>query len=57
LRLLCKVRATNPGVPFVPYGNVGPLDEDARAAVATMVTGSTFELMEFATGLGLLDRV
>lgn len=57
LRLLGKVRATNPGVPFVLYGNVGPFAEDARAAGATMVTGSTFELMEFATGLGLLDRV
>lgn len=57
LRLLTKVRTTNPGVPFVLYGNVGPYAEDARAAGATLVTDSTFELVEFAGGLGMLDQV
>ena len=57
LRLLAKVRVTSPGVPFVLYGNVGPYAEDARAAGATLVTGSTFELVEFASGLGMLDQV
>lgn len=57
LRLLAKIRATNPGVPFVLYGNVGPYAEDARAAEATLVTDSTFELVEFASGLGMLDQV
>jgi CheY-like chemotaxis protein len=57
LRLLAKVRAMNAGVPFVLYGNVGPFAEDARAAGATLVTDSTFELVEFASGLGMLDQV
>jgi len=57
LRLLAKVRATDPGTPFVLYGNVGPFAEAARAGGATMVTGSTFELMEFASELGMLDAV
>jgi CheY-like chemotaxis protein len=57
LQLLAKVRATNPSVPFVLYGNVGPFAADARAAGATMVTDSTFELVEFASGLGMLDQV
>ena len=57
LQLLTKVRAMNSGVPFVLYGNVGPFAEDARAAGATMVTDSTFELVEFASGLGMLDQV
>jgi CheY-like chemotaxis protein len=55
LRLLAKVRASNPATPFVLYGNVGPFGEDARAAGATQLTDSTFELVEFATSLGLLD--
>lgn len=55
LRLLAEVRATRPGTPFVLYGNVGPLSDAAKAAGATMVTGSTFELMEFASGLGMID--
>jgi CheY-like chemotaxis protein len=57
LQLLMKVRATNPGVPFVLYGNVGPFGADARAAGATLMTDSTFELVEFASGLGMLDQV
>jgi DNA-binding NtrC family response regulator len=57
LQLLTKVRATNPGVPFVLYGNVGPFGADARAAGATLMTDSTFELVEFASGLGMLDQV
>ncbi|WP_454860628.1 hypothetical protein [Promicromonospora soli] len=57
LQLLAKVRAMNSGVPFVLYGNVGPYAADARAAGATMVTDSTFELVEFAGGLGMLDQV
>ncbi|MFD2793977.1 hypothetical protein ACFS27_10510 [Promicromonospora vindobonensis] len=55
LRLLAKVRASNPATPFVLYGNVGPFAEDARAAGATQLTDSTFELVEFAASLGLLD--
>ena len=43
--------------PFVLYGNVGPFAVTAKAAGATLVTGSTFELMEFASGLGVLDLV
>lgn len=57
LQLLAKVRAMNTSVPFVLYGNVGPFAADARAAGATMVTDSTFELVEFASGLGMLDQV
>lgn len=57
LRLLAKVRETAPGVPFVLYGNVGSYAEDARAAGATLATDSTFELVEFASGLGMLDGV
>jgi CheY-like chemotaxis protein len=55
LRLLAKVRASNPATPFVLYGNVGPFTEDARAAGATQLTDSTFELVEFAMSLGMLD--
>jgi CheY-like chemotaxis protein len=57
LRLLANVRATDPSTPFVLYGNVGPFSDAARAAGATLVTGSTFDLMEFASGLGLFDEV
>jgi CheY-like chemotaxis protein len=57
LRLLTKFRMSDPVTPFVLYGNVGPFAVTAKAAGATMVTGSTFELMEFATGLGMLDLV
>jgi hypothetical protein len=57
LRLLTKFRMIDPVTPFVLYGNVGPFAVTAKAAGATMVTGSTFELMEFATGLGMLDLV
>lgn len=57
LRLLAKVRASDPVTPFVLYGNVGPFSDPALAAGATLVTGSTFELMEFANGLGMLDQV
>ncbi|MFD6139224.1 response regulator [Promicromonospora sp. NPDC060271] len=57
LRLLTNFRATDPVTPFVLYGNVGPFAVTAKAAGATMVTGSTFELMEFASGLGMLDQV
>lgn len=55
MRLLAKVRANDPLTPFVLYGNVGPFSKTAKAAGATLVTGSTFELMEFASGLGMLD--
>lgn len=57
LRLLARVRATDPSVPFVLYGNVAQFADDARAAGASMVTDSTFELVEFASGLGMLDGV
>jgi CheY-like chemotaxis protein len=57
LRLLTKFRMTDPVTPFVLYGNVGPLAVTAKAAGTTMVTGSTFELMEFASSLRLLDQV
>lgn len=57
LRLLTKFRMTDPITPFVLYGNVGPFAVTAKAAGATMVTGSTFELMEFASSLGMLDQV
>jgi CheY-like chemotaxis protein len=57
LRLLAKVRATDLSTPFVLYGNVGPFSDTARAAGATLVTGSTFDLMEFASGLGMLNEV
>ncbi|MFC8796273.1 response regulator [Promicromonospora sp. NPDC057138] len=57
LRLLTKVRETNPVLPFVLYGNTGSFADDVRAAGATKVTDSTFELVDFATGLGLLDGV
>jgi CheY-like chemotaxis protein len=56
LRLLAKVRATNPSVPFVLYGNVGPFAADVRTGGAALVTDSTFELVEFASGLGMLDQ-
>jgi CheY-like chemotaxis protein len=55
LRLLKKVRTSDPFTPFVLYGNVDVFSEAAKSAGATMVTGSTFELMEFASGLGMLD--
>jgi CheY-like chemotaxis protein len=57
LRLLTKFRMTDPVTPFVLYGNVGPFAVTAKTAGATMVTGSTFELMEFASSLGMLDQV
>jgi CheY-like chemotaxis protein len=57
LRLLAKVRTSDPLTPFVLYGNVGPFSETAKAAGATLVTGSTFELMEFASEMGMLDSV
>ncbi|PUB28749.1 response regulator receiver domain-containing protein [Promicromonospora sp. AC04] len=57
LRLLANVRATDPGTPFVLYGNVAQFAEAARSAGATMVTGSTFELMEFASELGMFAEV
>lgn len=57
LRLLSKLRMIDPVTPFVLYGNVGPFAVTAKAAGATMVTGSTFELMEFASSLKLLDQV
>ena len=57
LRLLANVRATDPGTPFALYGNVAQFADAARAAGATMVTGSTFELMEFASGLGMFAEV
>lgn len=57
LRLLARVRATDSDTPFALYGNVAQFADAARAAGATMVTGSTFELMEFASGLGMLDQV
>jgi CheY-like chemotaxis protein len=56
LRLLTKFRMTDPVTPFVLYGNVGPFSVTAKAAGATMVTASTFELMEFASSLGMLDQ-
>ena len=57
LRLLTKFRMTDPVTPFVLYGNVGPFAVTAKAAGATMVTGSTFELMEYASSLGMLDQM
>jgi CheY-like chemotaxis protein len=57
LRLLGRVRARDPRTPFVLYGNVGAFSDAAKAAGATLVTSSTFELMDFASGLGILDEV
>ncbi|WP_369370313.1 hypothetical protein AB1046_16140 [Promicromonospora sp. Populi] len=57
LQLLAKVRAADPGVPFVLYGNVGTFGEAARAVGAALVTDSTFDLVEFASGLGMFDKV
>lgn len=56
LRLLTQFRMTDPITPFVLYGNVGPFAVTAKAVGATMVTASTFELMEFASSLGMLDQ-
>ncbi|WP_036971083.1 response regulator [Promicromonospora kroppenstedtii] len=55
LRLLTKVRATDAHVPFVLYGNVEQVSDVARAAGATLVTGSTFELVEFASSVGVFQ--
>ncbi|GAB2490851.1 hypothetical protein GCM10027063_35090 [Promicromonospora xylanilytica] len=55
LQLLTQVRAINPNVPLVLYGNVGSLEQAVRAAGANLVTDSTFELTEFASGLGMFD--
>jgi CheY-like chemotaxis protein len=55
LRLLTKVRATDAHVPFVLYGNVEQVSDTARAAGATLVTGSTFELVDFASSVGMFQ--
>ena len=55
LRLLTKVRATDAHVPFVLYGNVEQVSDAARAAGATLVTGSTFELVDFASSVGMFQ--
>ena len=57
LQLLSKVRSMRSDPPFVLYGNVGPFADDVRASEAALVTDSTFELVEFASGLGILDGV
>ncbi|MFI6424905.1 response regulator [Promicromonospora sp. NPDC050880] len=57
LRLLSRVRANDPVTPFVLYGNTGPYADDARAAGVTLMTGSTFDLVEYVTGLGMMDEV
>ncbi|MFI2361424.1 response regulator [Promicromonospora sp. NPDC019610] len=57
LRLLAEVRAADAHLPFVLYGNVEPVSDVARAAGATLVTGSTFELVDFASKLGVLQGV
>ncbi|MEV0893004.1 hypothetical protein [Promicromonospora sp. NPDC050262] len=57
LRLLAKVRAADAHLPFVLYGNVEPVAEAARAAGATLVTGSTFELVDYASKVGMLQGV
>ncbi|MFE7505104.1 response regulator [Promicromonospora sp. NPDC057488] len=55
LRLLTKVRAADAHVPFVLYGNVERVSDVARAAGATLVTGSTFELVDFASSVGMFQ--
>ncbi|WP_460749382.1 response regulator [Myceligenerans cantabricum] len=55
LRLLAQVRAADPATPFVLYGNVEQVADTARGAGASMVTGSTFELMDYASSLGMLS--
>jgi len=55
LRLLTRVRATDGGIPFVLYGNVEQVAEAARAAGATLVTGSTFELVDYASKVGMFQ--
>ncbi|MFD6443649.1 response regulator [Promicromonospora sp. NPDC060204] len=57
LRFLAEVRAADAHLPFVLYGNVEPVSDVARAAGATLVTGSTFELVDFASKLGMLQGV
>jgi CheY-like chemotaxis protein len=58
MQLLWKVRATDSMTPFVLYGyDVAAFADAARGAGATLVTNSTFELVELATGRGLLDQV
>ncbi|WP_285100516.1 hypothetical protein [Promicromonospora sp. MEB111] len=57
LRLLAQVRAADAHLPFVLYGNVEPVAEAARAAGATLVTGSTFELVDYASKVGMLQGV
>lgn len=55
LRLLTRVRAADAHVPFVLYGNVEQVSDVARAAGATLVTGSTFELVDFASSVGMFQ--
>ncbi|MGW2092376.1 response regulator [Promicromonospora sukumoe] len=55
LRLLTRVRETDGGIPFVLYGNVEQVAESARAAGATLVTGSTFELVDYASKVGMFQ--
>ncbi|MCP2265162.1 hypothetical protein ACFQHV_18350 [Promicromonospora thailandica] len=54
LRLLTQVRTFDPVTPFVLYGNTGPYADDARAAGVTLVTRSTFDLVEYVSQLGLI---
>lgn len=54
LRLLTRVRAVDGATPFVLYGNTGPYAEVARAAGATLLTDSTFDLVEYVSGMGMM---
>jgi CheY-like chemotaxis protein len=57
LRLLTKVRASDTATPFVLYGNTGPYAAQARAAGVTMLTDSTFDLVEAMSGMGTMGGV
>lgn len=54
LQLLYQVRARDAATPFALYGNVGLYADAARAAGVTLVTRSTFELVEYVSGLGIV---
>lgn len=58
LRLLAQVRAAAPTTPFVLYGaaNNSSFAEAADAAGASLVTDSTFDLVDYVNRLGLLDE-
>jgi CheY-like chemotaxis protein len=61
LRLLARIRATDPVTPFVLYASFdqesqGARIQEAKLAGATLVTDSTFELVDFASRWGVLTR-